>query len=401
MLSQLGLSSYSAYCESGQREVPQIIIMLDNVGMFRELFSGLDDKLLKLVRDGAALGISLVVTGQQTSSLSHRYLSNFGRRFALYCNDSGEYTSVFDRCRVGLNEVPGRCLFSMNKSIYEGQIYLAFPAEKEIDKVKEIRNFIEQINSKDKGEGAAKTPTVPAVLTKSMVRNMMPEGLKPYVIPLGMNYENMEIDTINMQKFQLLGVCGNSETGRKEFILYLIETLLENKRNAPVNIYIFDNQNQELKELKDRAQLYTTDANSIKDSLEALYQKLKKRKDINLDREALEYIVINNAEVYEIIGKEDKILQLCTECLLEYSECKFTFALTAIENVSLQLKASPFVRLLKDANNLFIFEQMQDIKLFIPDAKLKSRYTKPLLKDEMYFKCGSYFGKYKIPGKIE
>ena len=46
MLAQLGLSSYSAYCESGPKEVPQIIIMLDNVGMFRELFSGLDDKLL-------------------------------------------------------------------------------------------------------------------------------------------------------------------------------------------------------------------------------------------------------------------------------------------------------------------------------------------------------------------
>lgn len=396
MLSQLGLSSYSAYCESGQREVPQIIIMLDNVGMFRELFSGLDDKLLKLVRDGAALGISLVVTGQQTSSLSHRYLSNFGRRFALYCNDSGEYTSVFDRCRVGLNEVPGRCLFSMNKSIYEGQIYLAFPAEKEIDKVKEIRNFIEQINSKDKGEGAAKISTVPPILTKDMVHSLLSDNSKPYIMPLGMNYENMDIDTINIQNFQLLGISGRNELGRVDFIIYMVEELLANKINAPVNIYIFDDNEQELKSLAHKVQYYSIEIDDIVERIELLYQELVIRKGKENNKEPLEYIIINNEAVYEKIGKEEKLLELCKECLIKYPECKFAFVLTKIANANLKLEASPFIKILNRACNLIIFEQVQDILLFEPGIKAKKKYTVPLLKNEMYFKCGEYFGKYKL-----
>ena len=209
--------------------------------------------------------------------------------------------------------------------------------------------------------------------------------------------ESMEIDTINITSIQLLGISGNNNLGRKEFILYMIETLLENKQKAPVNIYIFDDEEQELKELENAVQFYSTDADAIKERLELLYQELDKRKGKKMDEKPLEYIVINNEAVYELIGKEEKILENCKKCLIECSECKFTFALTKVDNISLQFKASPFVKLLKDASNLFIFNQVQNIKLFDPGAKTKSKYTKPLSEHEMYFKCGSYFGKYKIP----
>lgn len=396
VLSGLGLSSYSAYCESGQCDFPQIIIMLDNIGVFKELYSLLDEKLLKLVREGSSVGISLVITGQQTSTLGYRYLSYFSRRFALYCNDSGEYTALFERCKSSLSEIQGRCLFSMNKHIYEGQIYLAFPSVKEIDRVKEIHTFIEEMNQQNKGKGAIQTPTVPKVLTKEMVKALLPSNAKPYVMPLGMNYENMDIDTINMQNFQLLGISGKNELGRKDFIFYLLEELLNNRQTSPVNIYIFDDSEQELKVLKDKVHYYSTDDEGIVERLEMLYEELKSRKNKVNDDKPLEYIVINNEAVYEKIGKEEKLLEICKECLIRYPECKFTFALTKIANVNLKLEASPFVKILNRACNLVVFEQIQDILLFEPGIKTKKKYTAPLLTNEMYFKCGEYFGKYKL-----
>lgn len=397
ILSKMGLSSYSAYCEAGEHEIPQIIIMLDNIGIFREMFNSLESKFIKLIREGSSVGISLVVTGQQSSGLSYRYLSNFSKRFVLYCNDSSEYTAMLERCRTGLNEITGRCLFSMNKSIYEGQVYLAFPAEKEIERVKEIKAFIEEVNQKDVGKGAVKTPSVPAVLTKSMVRQLIADDDKPYVLPLGMNYENMEVDTINMQKFQIFGVCGQDELGRHDFIMYTIKELLANSQKAPVNIYIFDDEEQELKGLEEKVQYYTTGTKEIKERLELLYKKLQKSEEAEFTKESLEYIVINNDAVYEFIGKEEGLLELCRKCLIEYPDGKFTLALTKVRNESLYSKATPFVKILKDACNLFVFEQIADIKIFMPDNKIKKKYTQALSNHEMYFKSGNYFGKYKIP----
>ena len=397
MLSDMGLSSYSSYLESGQREISQIVIMLDNIGAFRELFPALDDKMVKLVREGAAVGISVVVTAQQSAGLGYRYLSNFSKRFALYCNDSGEYSSVFERCRTSLNSIPGRCLLSMNKSLYEGQVYIAFPAEKEIDKVKEIRAFIKETNQKDSGCGAAKTPVVPTKVTREMLHNMMGGVRNPYAVPLGVNYENMEVDTMNLQNFQIFGVSGDDELGRKAFIINMIQELLEDQNRAPVNIYIFDGKNQELQSLEKQVVYYTTTPDDIKSRLKDLFKLLEKRRGSNLIQEPLELFIINDEAVYDFIGNDTELFQLCQKSLIEYSECKFSLALTNVPNVNLQFKATPFVKILKEANNLILFKQIQDLKLFDPDVRMRNKYHKPLVQNEMYFKCGDYFGKYKTP----
>lgn len=398
LLSNMGLSSYSAYRESGQKDLPQIVIMMDNVGVFRELFSSLDDKLLKLAREGSSVGISLVVTALQTSGLGYRYMSNFPKRFALYCNDSGEYSSVLERCRKSLNSTPGRCLLSMNKTIYEGQVYIAFPAEKEIDRVKEIRAFIEQINEKDKGTGAARTPVVPEHVTAKMLYEMLAEPIASYTLPLGINFENMEVDTVNMTNYQIFGVYGDNALGRKDFIFYTVQNLLDYQQKAPAEIYIFDDQEQELKDLADSAAFYTVAADEGLKKFEELCRKIPERKGKNLAGEPLTYVILNNQPLYEMIGSDEKLMDLVKNCLLEHSECKYTFALTKLPDVHLQFKASPFIKILKDANNLFLFRQLQDIKLFDVSTRIRNSYPKPLNLQEMYFKCGDYFAKYKTAG---
>ena len=108
-------------------------------------------------------------------------------------------------------------------------------------------------------------------------------------------------------------------------------------------------------------------------------------------------MIINNEEAYELIGQDQELIKLCKKCIIECADCKFTFALTNLPDVNLQFKASPFIKILKDANNLFLFRQMGDIKLYDPDIRTKKKYVRPLGPNEMYFKCGSYFAKYKVP----
>lgn len=397
ILAEMGLSSYSAYRESGQRELSQIVVMVDNIGVFREIFSSLDEKMLKLVREGSSVGISMVITSQQTSGLGYRYLSNFVKRFALYCNDSGEYSTVFERCKTGLNAVPGRCLLSMDKSIYEGQVYIAFPAEKEIDRVNEIRSFIKEINDKDQGKGADKTPVVPAYVTRQMLYERLETEREPYGIALGMNFDNLDVDTISMNAFSLLGICGSNELGRVDYVKYMIDELYDRKQSEPVAIHIYDSEEKELECMKGNAEEYTTNLEEMVTGIRNLYEKIKGRKGKELSKETLEVMILNSKQLYDLIGEDEELLKMCCDMLTEYVECKFSFLLSDVPNVNLNFKATSFVKLLRNAQNLIIFEDMKNIKVFEPGVQIRTKYSKPLQEQEMYFKCGNYLGKYKVP----
>ena len=95
MLS-VGVSSFAAYREAGLTDLPQIILMIDNLTALKELYFQEDDELLNLCREGLSVGISVIVANAQTAGIGYKYLSNFASRIAMFCNDAGEYSSLFD-----------------------------------------------------------------------------------------------------------------------------------------------------------------------------------------------------------------------------------------------------------------------------------------------------------------
>lgn len=103
---------------------------------------------------------------------------------------------------------------------------------------------------------------------------------KSYSVPIGMCYENMEIDYIIMSNFQMYGVSGPKESSKNKFISYCIEKLLQNQEKAPVRIHIFDSPERELEEFSNRVTFYDTDVDSIDACLRELYKKIKMRKRV-------------------------------------------------------------------------------------------------------------------------
>lgn len=95
----VGVSSFTAYKEAGCTDLPQIVLMIDNLTALKELYFQDDDELLRLCRESLTVGISVVIANSQTSGIGYKYLSNFSCRIAMFCNDSGEYGSLFDHCR--------------------------------------------------------------------------------------------------------------------------------------------------------------------------------------------------------------------------------------------------------------------------------------------------------------
>lgn len=89
-LAEIGVSSFLAYKEAGKTDLPQIIVLIDNMTALKEMYLQDIDYLLPLFRDGIAVGMTFVVANLQTSGIGQRYLSNFEGRITLFCNDSSE-----------------------------------------------------------------------------------------------------------------------------------------------------------------------------------------------------------------------------------------------------------------------------------------------------------------------
>ena len=72
ILSKMGLSSFAAYREAGYRELPQIVVILDNVTAFKEMSGEVMDSFSTLCREGLSLGITVVAANTVTGGIGIR-----------------------------------------------------------------------------------------------------------------------------------------------------------------------------------------------------------------------------------------------------------------------------------------------------------------------------------------
>ena len=96
-LMQANVSSFKSYKEAGYTDMPMIVLFVDNFTALKELYLSEEDLLMPICRNGLSVGISVVLANSHTQGIGYRYLSNFSKRIALYCNDSGEYSTVIER----------------------------------------------------------------------------------------------------------------------------------------------------------------------------------------------------------------------------------------------------------------------------------------------------------------
>lgn len=172
-LAEVGVSSFAAYKEAGRDELPQIIVLIDNLTALKELYLQEADVLLPLCRDGLAVGISFVIANLQTAGIGYRYLNSFEGRITLFCNETSEYSMMFEGNRMKLPNVQGRTLVQIDKAVYECQIYLSFEGEKEYERVQAIRKFVSEQNERWTGRFAKGIPEIPTELSLEYIEKKL------------------------------------------------------------------------------------------------------------------------------------------------------------------------------------------------------------------------------------
>ena len=407
-LATEGVSSFVSYLEAGFTDLPQIVLMIDNLTALQQLYINESDVLLNLCREGSTVGISVVVANSQTNGIGFKYLSNFAQRIALFCNDSAEYTSLFDRTRIAPDNLPGRMLVEVNHQIMEGQIFLAFEGEREIDRVTAMRKYAVDVNKSNQGAQARPVPVVPEIVTMASLKTQQQDiCTKPYKIPFGMNYADMNIEYLNLLQNGVLGILGREESGKTNFVLNVLNVIQSNIFGNLTKAYIFDDSRHKLESVSEYGcvEMYTGDISIAKSAVEEIHSILLERKnDIigsganianALSSEPLLLFVVSGQENIEELLQDSKSQERIMSIIKELRKYKAFVILSGIENAAISYSAPPLLKYIKESKNIIALEDIGNIRFVEIPLKYQKEFSKEIAVGDGYSLLGGKVNKVK------
>ena len=406
-LMEIGVSSFTSYRAAGYRDIPQIVLMVDNYTALKELYFQEEDLLLPVLRDGLSMGISVVLANSQMSGISFKYLSSFSRNMALFCNDSGEYSSVMgSRPRIMPRSAPGRAIVNVGNLVYEMQNYLSFQGDKEIDRVTNMREFVKTMNAKFPTSKARRIPAVPQILDEEVFRSEFGiDRKKTYVVPVGLRYEPVEVLSFDLRDLSVLSMMGGRPADRENLMRVIANHLDQNLFSCPTELYVVDDIQHSMQWLQSYGitREYTANPNGIIDYLDVLSERVKERFDAVveagpnvLEKESLLVLVVQNRDAVSMLGKNAASMGLYKELVSTYRAMKICVIYTDLEDAAVAFNAPEALKLIKENRKILYMNRLSGMKFMdIPLATVR-KYKKDLGENEAYWITGDGIGKIKF-----
>lgn len=404
-LMSIGVSSFAAYKEAGETELPLIVLMIDNLTALKELYFQDDDELLNLCREGLSVGISVVIANAQTAGIGYKYLSNFSERIALFCNDSGEYSSLFSHCSERIENIPGRCIIDVENKHLECQAYLAFEGEKEIDRVKEIRTYITETNGANKNAMARRIPVIPASLNKGyMVEEFGNYMESEFCIATGLDYSTVTPCVLDFANLGLLAVTGREKAGKHNWIRYSVD-MLATMYPEMSKVYVVDGVGKKLSALKECGNVaaYSMVAEDaigyIKDMeamLKSRYDALVAGNEDILEESQLLVLVVDNQDALMAICNDKEALDAYKNIMGRYKNMKACI-IALVDNVAIPYSAPEILKNIRDQRHFMFFDDMVNMKVFDVPLAMARNFKKPIDTGDGYYIRENECVKVKTP----
>lgn len=385
--SSKGLGTYTAYVEAGYTDIPQIVLMIDNIAAFKEYYENLSDDFLALSREGSSLGITIVATASQTNAMNYKVLSNFGTRISFVCNDTGEYTNLFDRCRIEPKDTAGRGLCVLDKRMMEFQTAICVEGDKEYIRVENIGKEIAVCNRKYPDQHALPIPMVPEIIKFSDIRSDAALYRNAYKIPMGIQYSTVQYAMLDLTSVGLLATLGREKSGKTNFIRHLMAAIQANLFGSLTEAYVIDNPERNLQSLKNYGfvEHYTVDITELEDIVDTIEEKLVKRQEeviddpsFSIDEEPLLLLVIENSRLFGHLQTNRELSEKLVQLVRQYKKYKFAVILSEIENTNVPFNAPEFVKFVKENKKFLFFDEVSSARFFDVSVRQQKENAKPL-----------------------
>ena len=226
--------NYKQYVQVHGIKYPAIIIVVDNYAAFREKTGEKYDKMImQLSKEGIGLGIFLLLSagGFGINDIPNPIAENLKTVFCLELPDKFAYGDVLHTTQIQvLPEVgiKGRGLALFGSRILEYQTAMALEAEDDYKRMEKISEVCAEMSSAWKGKKAQPVPEIPEKPTWELFSELdevREAASTDYLIPVGYNYDNAEVYSVDMREIFCYLIIGAAKTGKKNFMKIMIESV--------------------------------------------------------------------------------------------------------------------------------------------------------------------------------
>lgn len=405
-LISVGVSSFAAYREAGRTDLPQIVLIIDNLTALKELYFQEDDELLSLCREGLTAGISIIIANAQTAGIGYKYLSNFSVRITTFCNDSSEYGALFEHCSQRLDHIAGRCFVEIEKRHLECQCYLAFPGEKEFERAQKIREYIAETNALCGNMAAVRIPLIPAVLNEQYMRDEFQSMMRQrFTVAAGLDYETVMPHILDFTAVGVLAVAGREGGGRHNWLRYVVN-MLASMYPGQLKIYAVDSIGRRLAYLKEQEytcgySILTDDAiryvKEIEEQLRGRYDSLAAGNDGVLRESPLILFVIDSYDAVTAICNDREAMEAYKNITGRYKNLNVCIIISAVENMQIPYSAPEIFKNIRDQRHMMYFDDIPNMKIYDMPLAVARKFRKPAETGDGYYIRDNECMKLKTP----
>lgn len=402
-----GVSNYGAYMESGAQDLPQILVMVDDLAAAKAYFPVDNDPLLSLCKEGLALGISVIATTTQPVG-STSYLPTFAiaNRIAFYNNDVTVYSALLGHNTFKLKEKPGRCLVSIENTVYECQTYLAFATadmEKEIERAQTIREYCRNQVDKAGRIKAKPIPFIPKDLTAIEAISTYADAYCNGKLMMGLDYATVKPLSIKLASVGMLAISGRADevNNYQRYIL----TAAENAKGLKTEFYIVDGIDRTLQSFSNYSCVaeYSFLPDQAKQMILQVQMKAEERYAIVtsgdasvLDTSPTLVLLLNTAEAINVIQTDKAALQAWSALMNKLKAMNVCIIFGALDNVSIPY-SSEILRKFRDDRKLVFFDDLSNLRIGELPYSIIRTFNEPLQKYDGYCIIGNETARIRVP----
>ena len=259
-----GVANLNQYQAKAKRELPILVNVLDSYDGLSQNDNrkdNIDNLLMKVLREGAAVGIYLVLTAGRYNAIRMNMMANIQTKMALFLNEDGDLSNLFGRDKLEQVELPGRAQIKLDQPLAL-QIYLPVKGESEVEVLAALEQEITVMNDSWTGSLPDEIPMVPDELTpEAYAANINKEK---DLMPLGLNKLSAQAEFFKLFNAKSLGIFPASAKQFKQVIPFLMEQLFESIDNAEV---ILIDASKNMEQYASKASVYISKASIIEQNM--------------------------------------------------------------------------------------------------------------------------------------
>ncbi len=220
--------SYDFYINHGGKQIPEIIVIINNIEGFLDTYNEFEEFIGQITRDCLKYGVIFILSTNGPNTVRYRLRQNFKQNIVLQFNDASDYGNIIPGVRKKEpSKVYGRGLIVLD-AIYEFQTAYVYKEEKITEYVKIICDKLQSICEYK----AKNVPTLPEVVTSTILKKNF---INLQQVPVGINKETLAISTINLSTSPIYIITGEDISLGTPFLESWLK-LLESKEGIKCSV---------------------------------------------------------------------------------------------------------------------------------------------------------------------